>query len=103
MATVSGSQTSMLNVWISDYTTQERRRAEIPAAARVDEVSRALVESLELPTRDAAARPQAYALFLRRSGSDESERLDPTAVIGDVLAEDAEISPHPEITPGVAR
>jgi hypothetical protein len=84
------------------FVSQATTETNLPADWTAEEATREIARALGLPATDAENRPQSFELFVRRPDG-TAEALRPSIRIGDAVADGDELSPLPEVTPGIGR
>jgi hypothetical protein len=84
---------------LRQFTTGATTDADLPADWTVEEATREISLALGLPRVDAENRPQHYELFVEHADG-AAEKLNGTAIVGDVVRNGDEVKPLPAVTPG---
>ena len=87
---------------LRQFNTGATTDADLPAHWTVEEATREISLALGLPRVDAENRPQHYELFVERPDG-MAEKLNGTAIVGDVVRNGDEVKPLPAVTPGHPR
>jgi hypothetical protein len=87
------------SVRLRHFVSQAVTSTELPGHWTAEEATREIANALGLPAIDTENRPQRYELFVRRPDG-SAEVLRPSTKIADVVDDEDELSPMPEVVPG---